>query len=273
MFDCHIHSQFSLDCSETLEKIINKALEINLRGITITDHLEFLQNGKLENTNKYVLDSFEINKHISEINILKEKYKKQIDIFVGFEVGATMIKDAKFEVQKALNLKDVDFNILSTHQIEKHELSMGTNFFTNDKVGDYHKYFEYVLKSVKLYDNFSVYGHLDYITRYSKFKSNDIEIKYYKEIVDEILKCIVKKDCGLEVNTSGMFYGRDDFYPQKDILKRYKEIGGKIITIGSDAHTYKRVGENFDLAYDYLKDCGFKEGTYFVNKMPVFYKL
>ncbi len=266
MYDCHIHTNFSLDSTANIEDVIKKAISINLKGIAITDHIDIDDNG-----NVMLNNSFEkINNQIILLQNLKEKYKKEIELLVAFEVGANNSNKAIDVVQKTLNMKELDFNILSTHEVDgKHCVRI----FNDNKIESYSKYFDSILTSVKTFENFCVYGHLDYITRYSKYEKNDVEIKDYKNLIDEILKTIISKDAGLEVNTSGIKYGREDFYPQKDILKRYKELGGKILTIGSDAHKVHRVGDEFEFAKQYIKDCGFNEVAYFKERKPVFYKI
>ncbi len=273
MFDCHIHTGFSPDSSANLEGYINIAIENKLKGITITDHLDFKSNGKIERINEFLDKTKLVNEHLAYLQRIKDKYKKDLDIFIGFEVDANNLPIAREEAQKALNIKELDFNILSTHQVEDRPLYLGMEFFSDEKIDSYNKYFESVLKSVKYFENFCVYGHLDYITRYSKFNDNNVHINEHKELIDEILKTIISKDSGIEVNTSGIRYGRDDFYPQKDIVKRYKELGGKIITVGSDSHINSTVGCDFEIAREYLKECGFNEATYFKNRQPIFYKL
>ncbi|MFV0440996.1 MAG: histidinol-phosphatase HisJ family protein [Lachnospirales bacterium] len=281
MYDCHIHSEFSADSIEKLENIVLSAINKGLLGITITDHIDYdsFGNYKIIRNSLDVSNKEKINlifNHIHKISELKYKYKDKIDIYTGFEVGASNGDLSKIVVQETLDIKELDFVILSSHKVgeEKNSaLFMGCDYFVDTKYEAYKKYLLDVLKNVKLFNDFSVYGHLDYITRYCNYENKDLEVDLYIDIIDEILNVIISKGSGIEVNTSAIRYGRDDFYPQKDILKRYFNLGGEIVTVGSDSHKSEYVGAYFNQAKDYLKDCGFEYATYFENRKPKFYKL
>ena len=137
----------------------------------------------------------------------------------------------------------------------------------------YLKYFKEVLQNIKKYNNeFDVYGHLDYVVRYGGYDEKSIEYREFREILDEIIFNLVRKDKGLEINTSGIRYGLGYPHPNIEILKRYQELGGHIVTIGSDAHNYHDLGSNFDLAIEILEAAGFDEITMFHRRQPEFIK-
>ena len=129
-----------------------------------------------------------------------------------------------------------------------------------------------------MYTNeFDVYGHIDYVIRYViKYYDNVInKINYdeFRDILDEILLVIINKDKGIEINTSGIRYGLNSVHPNIEILKRYKELGGKIITIGSDAHRVEDLASHFDIAIDLLEQSGFEEIAVYHNRKPDFIKI
>ena len=126
-----------------------------------------------------------------------------------------------------------------------------------------------VLENIDLFPEISVYGHLDFINRYGKgVYENYKEFNYelHQDILDKILKKLISKNIGLEVNTSGFRYGLDNFHPHINILKRYKELGGKIITIGSDSHKAEDIMRNFDKVKRMLKELGFNSYCTFKNR-------
>ena len=94
-----------------------------------------------------------------------------------------------------------------------------------------------------------------------------------KEILDEILKRLVSKNIGLEVNTGGYHYGLGQPNPCACVIRRYKELGGEIITIGADAHSPEKIGYDFPKAASLLKECGFDYYTVFQDRKPQFLKL
>ena len=134
----------------------------------------------------------------------------------------------------------------------------------------YELYFTEMLKNINTIDKFCVYGHIDFISRYGIYKDNSLKYRDYSDLIDEVLKTLINKNKGIEINTSGYRYKLNQTYPQYDILKRYKELGGEIITIGSDAHTPDYVGDHFEVAYEMLVKSGFKYITRFKNLKPSF---
>ena len=100
-----------------------------------------------------------------------------------------------------------------------------------------------------------------------------IDYKEFKELLDEILINIIKSNKGIEINTSGIRYNLGMPHPNTDILKRYKELGGKIITIGSDAHKSVDLASNFDIVYEILNDLEIDEIAVYHNRIPEFVKV
>ena len=122
-------------------------------------------------------------------------------------------------------------------------------------------------------DEFDVYGHIDYVVRYGGYSEKEINYEEFKDILDKILIALISSGKGIEINTSGLRYNLPDMHPNKTIIKRYKDLGGSIITIGSDAHNSKDLADNFDRAYNILRECGFEEYTIFHSRKPEFIKL
>ncbi len=88
----------------------------------------------------------------------------------------------------------------------------------------------------------------------------------HKEVIDKILKKLIEKKIGIEINTSALRYGLRDFHPCRKILKRYRELGGEIITIGSDAHRALDIMRDFDKAKDVLRELGFEKYCVFTKR-------
>lgn len=137
----------------------------------------------------------------------------------------------------------------------------------------YLEYFESILENLDAFHEMDTYGHLDYIVRYGPNKNQFYSYKKYRNILDAILKKLADTNVGLEVNTGGYHYGLGEPNPCTDIIRRYKELGGEIITIGADAHTPDKIGYAFDRAAQVLKECGFEYYTVFKDRKPNFVKL
>lgn len=251
--DYHIHSSFSGDCVEDLERICKRVKEIGIKEIAITDHMDLDVNGTSNS------DDFKLNldEYVPTILRLKEKYKNDLDIKLGMEFG---IQRHLGEIgDKIVKEYPFDFIISSVHSVDK--LLLDQNEFWKNKTREeaHDKYFLEILKSVENFNEFSVQGHLDFITRYGGIdKKGFIDYIRYQDIIDEILKKLISKGKGIEINTSGIRYNENRFYPCDNIVKRYFELGGEIITIGSDSHKASDLGKDFKKAYDFLESIGVK---------------
>ena len=135
------------------------------------------------------------------------------------------------------------------------------------------EYFSGILDNVKAFKDYDIYGHLDYIVRYGPNKDALYSYAKYRDIYDAILKTIIESGKGIELNTGGVKYGLKDLHPTCDVLKRYKELGGEIITIGSDAHTPENLLHHFSRAKAVLEECDFKYYTIFQDRTPQFIKI
>ena len=261
MFDYHIHSQFSPDSSLSMKDAIEQSISIGTKEICFTDHLDFDFDGKGHDI------VFNYDYYLSVLNSHIEQYKDRITIKKGIEVGLQphIIKECKEYVTN----KDLDFIIGSIHSVNKEDLYSGNLFDSITQKEAYLKYFEELLYVIDNYDNYSVFGHLDMIKRYGGYEII-LPLEDYKEITITILKKLIEKGKGIELNTSGIRYKLGDYHPSIDIVKLYLEMGGEIITIGSDAHSKKHVGFELKNAAKHLKDMGFKYITTFDKMVPKF---
>ena len=218
-----------------------------------------------------VLITFDTKEYTEFMKNLRKEYSDRIDIRMGVEVG--MQPHIAEEDDAFVKSAPFDFVIGSTHVIDK----MRPQPFIENQFKDHYPYkegvrvyFEDTLKNIQVHDNFDVYGHLDYIANYTYGETFCYEENV--EIVDEILKLLISKGKGLELNTS-QCHLHDMGRPCDKILMRYRELGGEIITMGSDAHSHKHVGNNMDIGFKHLRQCGFKYFTVFKDRKPEFISL
>lgn len=248
-YDYHLHSNTSFDSKVETEDMVKRALELGMKEIIFTEHFEYRKE-------KYLLPLPDLNKYKEKIEGLKDKYSEKIDIMCGIELG--MQSDIKDEIEDKIKDYKFDFIIGSVHTVLRQDFAFPGYFDKFTKKKAYEIYFKELLNSVKVYENFDVVGHLDYIKRYYPFENKDMEYKDYGDIVDEIYKDLMKKGKGIEINSSGIKYGMNCVHPNYDFLKRYYELGGEIITLGSDAHDLKHVGLHFKEIISTLEEIGFK---------------
>ncbi|MGL6107193.1 histidinol-phosphatase HisJ family protein [Romboutsia sp.] len=261
LLDNHVHTSFSSDGKDTMESIIKRSVEIGVSHLTFTDHLEY-KKGKI---------SIDCKKYCEKIEGYKEKYNNDIELLTGIEVGFQ--KHAQKELENIIATTPFDFVLCSTHAVDKVSVSRPQYYRGYSKKEAYQKYFESIIEATKLFKNFDSYGHLDYIIRYAIYEDNKLAYSDYKNVIDEVLKNIISSGKGIELNTSGYRYGLDSIHPNVDIVKRYKELGGEIITVGSDSHRAIDVCKDFDKAYDMLSYLGFKYVCLFKNRAPIFLPL
>lgn len=266
--DQHVHSKISHDGISTIDEYINYAILNNIKEITFTEHYDDYTktNSNLKTLN---IDYYknEYNKHKN--NIVKTNF--------GIEIG--LRPESYILISNMVKNNNFDFIIGSSHITCGKDLAYDKSFFENLTPNQaIIKYLNEVLKNINIYKNeFDVYGHIDYIIRYIIKNYGNImtKINYieFKELLDEILLTIIKTNKGIEINTSAIRYGLNMPHPNIEILKRYKELGGKIITIGSDAHKKEDLLSNFNIVYDILESIGFENIAIYHNRKPTFEKI
>ncbi|MGL4969485.1 MAG: histidinol-phosphatase HisJ family protein [Fusobacteriaceae bacterium] len=262
--DYHIHSSFSADSKENLDDIIERAVEIGLQEIAITDHYDLDSPQEQEG---FILD---IPRYFKKLQEAKESYKDKIDIKVGIEIGSQpQIYD---DLNLLVDSYDWDFVLSSLHTVDRTDVAFPQFFAEKTREEAHNRYFEAVLDSVERFKNYSVMSHLDFITRYGGKEYRHMDLAKHWDIIDEILKKIISSNRGIEINTSGFRYGEDRTYPSDEILKRYFQLGGEIVTVGSDAHKKEDICRDFDRVYDFLESIGVKYISSFKNREVSFKK-
>lgn len=264
--DYHAHSSFSFDSKITMQDMVETAISKGVNEYCVTDHLDtFDPKNKL-------IDIFPTEKYYLEFKRLKEKYQDQISLKLGIEFGLEpTIKEEFINFSKLLPF---DFIIGSTHNINFKDLVMGGDFFNQYNQKDYYEmYLEHLLKAASMYECFDVMGHLDYVVRYVPYKEKEIKYSVHGEAIDKVLKKLIENNKGIEINTAGIRYGLPFCHPHMDILKRYKQLGGEILTIGSDCHRMDSVAEFHKEGIDAAINAGFSHYTRFESRKPIFEKL
>ncbi|WP_315168044.1 histidinol-phosphatase HisJ family protein [Metaclostridioides mangenotii] len=259
--DSHVHTRFSNDGRDHIYKMIERAIDLGVKYLTLTDHLEY-------NKDKFSLD---FNNYINKILECKEKYKNEINLLTGVEVGYQRV--VKDEIDVIINSYPFDFVLCSTHTIDNKHVSRDEYFENLTQLESYTKYYESIVSTVREYNNFDIYGHLDYVRRYGQYRKSKYVYDDYKNILDEVLKEILLAGKGIEINTSGYRYKVDSTHPSIEVLKRYKELGGEIITIGSDAHRSEDICRDFDKVYEILNYIGYKYICIYEDRKPKFLKI
>ncbi len=264
-YDYHMHSSFSADSDSDAVDMIEQAIKLGLKEICFTEHQDFEYPNIYPGSPIFTLDT---NTYIQQLNELKEKYKNQISIKTGVELG--LQPNITQILKEYTSSYSFDFIIGSIHLAngeDPYYPDFWKGYEQHDRI---RQYYESMLACVRSYKDFDVCGHLDYLVRYAPVKSNEDIYSTHSDIIDVILKELIVSGKGIEINTSGYRYGLGHSNPHEDMLKRYKELGGEIITIGSDAHKPEHIAADFALAKEVLIKSGFRHFTIFSQRNPQF---
>lgn len=258
--DYHVHTYYSDDSECPMEEMIKKAVSIHLDEIAFTDHVDY---------GVKTAENCDYDSYFKEINRCRKKYAGVISIKAGIEFGIQSHTIPLFE--KAFKKYNFDFVILSNHQIGD-KAFWNYEFQEGKTQKEFHeRYYEALYEVVREYKNYSVLGHLDMIKRYDEY--GDYPDNKILHIVEKILTQAIEDGKGIEVNTSCFKYGLKDLTPSRAILKLYYELGGEVITIGSDSHDTAYLGSHIEEVKQILKELGYRRFCTFEKMKPVYHNL
>ena len=261
MFDFHLHSRLSFDSTAAPRDMVGAAEDAGLREICFTDHYDF-------NTDpKAAPNIFTAEQYLAEYGSLSSQH---LLVRRGLEFGMTTWNCP--QMNEILSQLELDFVIGSIHFAEGYDPYEPEYWIGKTVRQGFELYLEQSLACVRVHDRYDVLGHLNYVCKSPNSPTHEpLLYEDYADICDEIMKTVISKGKGMEINTSGVDR-MGDFLPSATFLKRYKELGGEIVTVGSDAHAPDRVGQYSQAALEILKDI-FGYVCTFENRKPIFHKL
>ncbi|MEF2919225.1 MAG: histidinol-phosphatase HisJ family protein [Acutalibacteraceae bacterium] len=264
--DCHCHSQWSFDGCEPVEDMCKQAIDNGIDVLTVTDHCE-VNGWNTPEDSEFGDFSYLIPQSIKHLKQAQNKYGDKLKLLRGIELGQP-VQDLEV-ADKILALDDFDFVLASVHNVRDTK-----DFYWLEYTPDYaekilHIYFNEVLE-VAEWNKFDSLAHITYPLRYitGEHKIN-IGISIYLPIIEKIFTTLIKNQKALEVNTSGLRQSIGVTMPNKELLELYKKLGGKYITIGSDAHKKCDLGKGINKGLQQLKEIGFEYITYFEKHNPI----
>ncbi|MDD3253974.1 MAG: histidinol-phosphatase HisJ family protein [Lachnospiraceae bacterium] len=258
--DYHVHTCYSDDSECPMEDMVKRAIALRLDEIAFTDHVDYGVKTDL---------NCDYAAYFKEIDALREKYRGQLVIRAGIEFGIQVQTVDLF--QKDFEQYPFDFVILSNHQIDNQEF-WDYSYQKGKTQQEYQEhYYEAIYEVVKRCKSYAVLGHLDMIKRYDQ--AGDYPDEKIMHYVDLILKQVIADGKGIELNTSSFKYGLKDLMPSRNILKRYRELGGTILTIGSDTHETVHLADHLDEVKRELIGLGYESFCTFERMKPIFHTL
>lgn len=262
--DYHVHTDFSDDSNYLMEDCLNHAVKLGVEEICFTEHTDFGVKG-----HEGQKPNCPTEKYLEEFNRCKKIFDGKIKMKFGMEFGMQVSTVEEF--QKLFNDYQFDFIILSCHQVDNQEFWTYEFQETHTQEEYYQRYYQEILDVMKVYDDWSVLGHLDMVKRYDKW--GEYPFEKVRDIIAEILKLTIDKGKGIEINTSCYRYKLPDLTPSHEILKLYKDLGGEILTIGSDSHAESHLAIKIMETQTELSRLGFKHIYTFDKMKPTAHNL
>lgn len=259
MFDYHLHTRYSFDSQADPLDMVRAAVQKGLKEICITDHMDIAPVGTT-----YIppLDFAAYEAAFSRI----ESANPPIPVRRGIELGVTL---ESIEVFRRIPKEHTfDYILCSQHFIGKDDPYDRVYFLDKTQKEAYQLYLEETLTTLEAFSDYDAIGHIGYATKYyAGILPNRLDYGDHREVIDAILQLAIRQDKALEINTSGL---RDtgDTLPTMEIVQRYRELGGVLITLGSDAHTPAGVGAHILETIERLRAIGFTQVATYQNRQP-----
>ncbi len=270
IYDSHSHTNASPDSKMTAELLCETAIARGIRGVAITDHIEI--PGSTDN----------IYASAQGVVRVREKFGDRLEILLGMELGEPYYDYDK--AKQTIGLFDFDF-VLCSYHIADFVTEDGKKVFEYFSGTDFSRYSQEDLKAffdsfvIKVKDevknaDFDSFAHINCPMRYieGKYRIKFDESQYDSDY-EEMFYSLTKREKALELNISGLNSTWGRTLPFDKHLKKYYDMGGRLVTIGSDSHTPDYIGCGFDKAAEILRSAGFTEYYYYKKRKPCGVKL
>ena len=266
--DFHMHSYHSGDSDTPMEDQIRAALSLGLSSVCFTEHLDM--DWPYQNTPDLEPGTFDLDlaAYRQEYLRLRDKYRDRLDIFYGVELGLQPHLGDRLGAFTA-DHPEFDFILGSTHVSRQMDPYYSIFFEGRTEEEAYRTYFTDSLLSLRAFHQIDSYGHMDYVVRYGPHQDRFYSYERYQDVIDPILDLLLAHDIALEINTAGFSKGLSQCNPCTGIIRRYRQMGGRKITVGADAHAPAGIAAGFDTAAAILTEAGFDTYYTFEGRQAV----
>lgn len=271
--DYHVHSNFSDDSTYAPALVARDAYQQGLEAICFTDHVDYgVKPDAGETPWRYDPDN---GKGVTNVNYaryfpaldsLRDLWKGRLFIGTGLEFGVQRHTIPAFEQVLSRWGDSLDFVLLSIHQVGDQEFWNGDYQKGRTQAQIHEAYYDEMLAVIEAFSGWDSLAHMDLIRRYDPFGPYPFEAT--RDYVAPILEQLIAQDKALELNTSSWRYHLDDLQPSTPLLKLYRDLGGTLITLGSDSHKPEHLGAHLDQAQQALRDLGFKSFVTYQRHVP-----
>lgn len=258
--DYHLHTCFSDDSPAPMEDMVRRAIALGLDEICFTEHVDY--GIKTEGNCDY-------DACLAELNRMRTLYGDRITLRFGIEFGVQTHTADQYREDAARY--PFEFIIMSCHQVQDREFCTGD--FQRGRTQEAYQtaYYQEILDCTREYRDYSVLGHLDMIKRYDPCGAYPDE--KILPLAEAIFRQVIRDGKGIEVNTSCFRYGLADLTPSRRLLTLYRDLGGEILTLGSDAHEPRHLADRIPEVRESLKEMGFRTFCTYEKREPVFHPL
>ena len=258
--DMHTHTRYSFDSETDPIQLIQNAINNDIKVLAITDHYD------TDNDDFQFGSFFQIEERKEEMLSLKKKFSDKIKILHAIELGQPFLRRELSD--NIIKQGDFDYVLGSVHNLK----GMPDFYYF-----DYSKMNNEMINKF-LYNTFTseieltkipyvnTIAHITYPLKYLYRTGKEVDLSNFNDILIELFKSMIKNNKILEVNTASMRKGTNFLMPEVNLIKLYKECGGELVTVGSDAHFAEHVGCEIEYVYNILKDLGFKYISFCENK-------
>ena len=259
-YDYHTHSFISFDANISIQQTCELAFSLGAAGLTFTEHAMLEDDPACDETP-------DIGAYEAELSRARAAFPG-LELKMGLELDLNPARQG--DIDKLLKQAEWDFVLGSVHELFGCNLSAyDGKFAAGQSVKQaYQAYFSALYERVKTIDCFDALGHLDLLRRDPRFIRRPFDYADHAEVLDALLTLLIQRGQGLEVNTAGWSYGMTETHPSLAVLRRYYQLGGEIITCGSDCHSRSGVFSRIRPGYEMIKEAGFKYISLFEGRQP-----
>ena len=272
--DYHVHCMFSDDSWYAPEKVCADAFRLNLDEICFTDHVDYGIKPDWDNplSAKLIEGARVLNvdydAYFPYIERLRDEWAGRLTVKCGLEFGVQTHTIPQFNALWEKWCDRLDFTLLSIHQVGDAEFWTG-EFQEGRSQQEYNRaYYQELYDVTTTFEHWSVLAHLDLIKRYDP--AGILDFPANRDLVAATLEHVIAQGKGIELNTSSVRYGLKDSQPAREILELYRDLGGTVLTIGSDSHEPAHLGAYLRHFQHYLADMGFEGFCTFDKGNPTF---
>lgn len=262
LYDYHMHSLHSSDGISSISDMCSKAVTAGLKEIAITDHFEPSIGNE-----KYPFYKYE--KYFFHMIQAESVFEKLLKIKYSVELGQPhLFPESSLKLIESYHY---DYVLASAHKMKDNK-DFGDIIYDDNNKEEYCVKYLKELKALVQWNKFDCIGHLDLVKRYAAQYNVKINFMDYKDQLEEILMILIKNGKGIEINTSGLRQHSKECLPGLDIVKFYRQLGGEIITVGSDAHRSEDVGKGIKEGIELAQTAGFDHMTVYSRRIPFMVK-